>query len=119
MPQRSSAEYLRDMVHSARLAIDHLAGLTEEQYYWDVKSQDAASWRLIVIGEAAAQSLKIEGEQNLPKIAWPQIRGMRNRLVHEYDNVRLDVVWDTIQVDLAPMVSAIESFLAQRSEGDT
>ena len=65
--------------------------------------------RLIgIIGEAAAR-VTIEFRSAHPVVPWPQIIAMRNRLVHGYDEVDLDVLWDTVQDDLPPLVTTLEA----------
>ena len=51
-------------------------------------------------------------EQN-PSVPWRQVVGMRNRLVHGYNSVDLDVLWDTIEDDLPPLVAELEKILGE------
>jgi len=60
-----------------------------------------------VIGEAASRVPPEIADEN-PSIRWQEIRGMRNRLIHGYDKIDLDVLWDTIRDDLPPLVKALE-----------
>jgi uncharacterized protein with HEPN domain len=60
-----------------------------------------------IVGEASA-AIGIETTSRYPEIPWRQIRGMRNRLVHGYYEVDLDVVWDTVADNLGPPVVALE-----------
>jgi uncharacterized protein with HEPN domain len=46
--------------------------------------------------------------QNLPNIAWQEINGMRNRLVHEYDDVNLNIVWDVIQSEIPSLIEELQ-----------
>jgi len=41
---------------------------------------------------------------------------MRNRLIHGYDSVDLDVLWDTIEVDLPPLIAEIEKIMSKAGE---
>ena len=67
--------------------------------------------RLIeIIGEAAAR-VSPEGQREYPSIPWPKIIGMRNRLIHGYDEVDLDVLWDTIEFDLPPLITTLQQIL--------
>ena len=63
-----------------------------------------------IIGEAAAR-VSPEGRKEYPSIPWPEIIGMRNRLVHGYDQVDLDVLWDTIEFDLPPLIETLQEIL--------
>jgi len=85
------------MLQSAEIVISYLEGITEKQFYHDgPQLQDAVIRRLLVIGEAANRVS--EGKRlSLTDIEWPQVRGMRNRLVHEYDEIDLAIVWQTAQ----------------------
>jgi len=65
---------------------------------------------LEIIGEAAANISPVFSEQ-LDDIPWGLIVGMRNRLVHVYFNIDLDVVWQTVDEDLPQLVRAIEPIL--------
>jgi uncharacterized protein with HEPN domain len=60
-----------------------------------------------IVGEASA-AIGAETTSRYPEIPWRQIRGMRNRLVHGYYEIDLDVVWDTVAHDLGPLVAALE-----------
>ena len=63
-----------------------------------------------MVGEAAAR-VTHGGQAKYPSIPWQQIVGMRNRLIHGYDQVDLDILWDTIEVDLPPLITELEKIL--------
>ena len=64
--------------------------------------------RLIeMIGEAASRVTKATCSAH-PEIPWPQIVGMRNRLVHGYYKINLDLLWQTLQQDLNPLIEQLE-----------
>lgn len=52
-----------------------------------------------------------EGRDAAPGVPWPEIVAMRNRLVHVYFDVNLDVVWETVRQDLPPLVAALQGAL--------
>jgi uncharacterized protein with HEPN domain len=66
---------------------------------------------LEIIGEAASR-VPIDGRSRYPDIPWPQIIGMRNRLIHGYNSVDFDILWQTAREDLPPLIAALESILA-------
>ena len=69
---------------------------------------------LEIIGEAATRVS--DGERSrLPGITWAQITGKRNRLIHGYDFVELDILWQTVTVDLPPLIGELERILSTES----
>jgi uncharacterized protein with HEPN domain len=85
---------LLDMLQSAQIVMDYLKGRSQNELATDLQFQDAMIRRLLIIGEAAKRVSETT-RQTLTSIPWVAINGMRNRLVHEYDEIDLDVVWDT------------------------
>ena len=61
---------------------------------------------LEIIGEAANRVSQDTQDQH-SEIPWPKIVGMRNRLIHGYDVVDLDILWQTLDQDLQPLVDAL------------
>jgi uncharacterized protein with HEPN domain len=67
--------------------------------------------RLIeVVGEAAAR-VKPQGQAKYPSIPWPQVVSIRNRLIQAYDQVDLNILWDTIEDDVPPLITELEKIL--------
>lgn len=64
-----------------------------------------------IVGEAAAQ-VSDAGRAELPAIPWQQIVGMRNRLVHAYFDIDLDILWDTVQLSLPILIAPLKAHLA-------
>ena len=112
MPARTDAHVLRDMVDSARKAIAYIWGLSEDEFYRNELVQDAVAWRVTIIGEAARRVREATRLQ-VPQLPWKLMTHMRNRLVHEYTNIRLDIVWATVNDDLPELVRVIEEHLAR------
>lgn len=65
---------------------------------------------LEIVGEAANRTSPKTQEQH-PQIPWRQIAGLRHRLVHGYDAVDLDILWDIIEHDLPPLLTALNDIL--------
>ncbi len=57
-----------------------------------------------------------EGREETPQIPWPSIIGMRNRLIHAYFDINLDIVWQTIHEDLPPLVIELEKIIAKNEQ---
>ncbi|MGL4880282.1 MAG: HepT-like ribonuclease domain-containing protein, partial [Waterburya sp.] len=77
----------------------------------NLQLQDAVIRRILIIGEAARR-ISQETKQNLPTVPWTAINGIRNRLVHEYDDIDLDVVWDTLIKSLPILIKELENVVS-------
>ena len=104
---RHDDAYLLDMLLSARDAAEFAAGLTFPQFEQSQLHQNAILKAIEIIGEAAAR-ISEETKQAHPGIPWPEIIGMRNRLVHAYFEVDLKRVWETAQQDIPRLIDIIE-----------
>jgi uncharacterized protein with HEPN domain len=63
--------------------------------------------RLLVIAEAARR-VSDATRQALPTISWQEINGMRNRLVHEYDDVNFNIVWNVVQAEIPTLIEELK-----------
>ena len=81
-----------------------------ESFFADRKTQDAVVRNLEIIGEATkrlSQSLK----DAHPDIAWKPIAGMRDKLIHDYFGINLQLVWDVVERDLPTLRRKIAQLL--------
>ena len=112
--RRDDAAYLLDMLLSARDAAEFSAGLTFPQFEQSQLHQNAILKAIEIIGEAAAR-ISEETKQVHPGIPWPEIIGMRNRLVHAYFEVDLKRVWKIAQQDIPRLIGLIEPLVPPES----
>jgi len=63
-----------------------------------------------IIGEAAAR-VSTQIREQYPDIPWIEMTGLRNRLIHGYDAVDLDILWDILMEDLPPLIQRLRSIL--------
>ena len=82
-------------------------GMSFNDFQEDTKTVRAVLYNVAVIGEAAA-SLMPEVEVAYPEIPWVDIRGMRNIVIHEYFRVNLEIIWQTIQTELPPLLRQLQ-----------
>jgi uncharacterized protein with HEPN domain len=88
-----------------------VAGLDRAKFLADAKTVKAVVADLVIIGEAA-RHVPDDQVAAHPEIPWPLMRGMRNRIVHGYYQVDANVVWDTCENDLTPLVEPLRKLLA-------
>jgi len=107
------SEYLRQLRVAAQDSIGFVAGMSYEDFQDDTKTQRAVTMNLVILGEAA---VKIEEHfPNFiaahPEIAWVAIRGMRNRIAHEYFMLNFETIWKTIESELPLLVKQVDSMM--------
>lgn len=115
MPREASdptreRDALGDMLGAAQRALRYVEGMTRDQFDGDEQCQDAITRCLEIVGEAAGRLRQAVGDR-FPEIPWAEMIAMRNRLIHGYDTVELDIVWDTVHNDLATLVDHVSAIL--------
>ncbi len=105
LPMRDAA-LLLDMLLAARDAQDFVETLDEAAFLASPLHQSAVIRALEVIGEAVGK-VSPATQAAHPEIPWREMTGMRHRLIHHYNEVRLDVVWTTIRDRLPPLIAAL------------
>lgn len=101
-------QFLLDMLQSAELILQYIGDCSHAEFTTNLQLQDAVIRRLLIIAEAARRVSDVTRE-SLPGIAWQEMNGMRNRLVHEYDDVNLNIVWVTIQDDIPTLITELSA----------
>jgi uncharacterized protein with HEPN domain len=110
--ERIILDYLNDILENIADIREFTAGITRESFITDKKTIKAVVRSLEVIGEAAIK-IPASIRDRYPEIFWQEITGMRNRLIHEYSGVDLDIVWQTVEEDLEPLESAVKKMVAE------
>jgi uncharacterized protein with HEPN domain len=98
---------LLDMLIAARDALSFVHGLSRQQFASSRIHQQAVTKALETIGEAAGRVSEPTRAAH-PEFPWREIMGMRHRLVHDYFEIDLDKVWETVQNDLPPLIAKLE-----------
>jgi uncharacterized protein with HEPN domain len=106
---------LLDLARSARLIIEFQQGIDKTALANDIKTQSAILYHFLILGEAVKR-LSPEFRTQYPEIPWSSIAGMRDKLIHNYDEVNLDRVWKTAQTDVPNFLAMIEPLLPVEEE---
>ena len=101
---------LRHMLDHAKEAVAMVRGKTRVDLDTDRQLNLSLVRLLEIVGEAAGR-VPAEERACHPDIAWPEIIGLRNRLIHGYDSVDFDILWQIVSDDLAPLITALEKAL--------
>ena len=98
--------YLLDILDSARLALAYIKEGDKERFLRDTQCQDSVIRRIEIIGEAARR-ISPEIRTAYPDIPWTEMIGMRNLMIHDYDDIDLEIVWSTVQRDLPRLIDLV------------
>jgi uncharacterized protein with HEPN domain len=99
--------FLLDMLISAREASEMSSGLTFGTLEGSILHQNAILHVLQKIGEAATK-VSEQFRNDHPDIAWAEIIGMRHRLVHDYRNINLTKVWESVESGVPRLIEQLE-----------
>ncbi len=94
--------YLLDIFEAAKLAISYVGNKMEQEFLADIQCQDSVIRRFEIIGEAArrvSEATRIEH----PELPWSEMIGMRNILIHEYDDVDLAIAGGRYEPNCRPL----------------
>ena len=108
MPRDPDKVRLLHVLDHAREARDLVSGRARADLDTDRVLSLALVRLLEVIGEAASR-LSQEARAQRPETPWGEIISLRNRLIHGYDSVDLDILWNILQDDLPELIRALES----------
>ena len=99
--------FLADILDAARLAVSYVSDKNKEEFNRDLQCQDAVIRRLEIIGEASKR-ISTETREKHSHLPWHAMIAMRNIVVHKYDDVDLNIVWETLQTSLPELIAAVE-----------
>lgn len=96
-----------DILVAARLVQMFVAGANRDTFETDLMRQSAVMRQLEIIGEATKRLSEVFRASH-PEIPWRQMAGMRDILIHDYDNVDLDEVWNVATISIPELIRQIE-----------
>jgi uncharacterized protein with HEPN domain len=96
------------MIDASRRAIDFTKDSVQQDFDKNELLQLALVKLIEIIGEAA-NGISHNYREKHPEIPWAEIIAMRNRLVHAYFAIDLDILWQTVQVDIPPLLVLLEN----------
>lgn len=107
---------LSEMIDAAEQAQQLTADMTISQLEADRQRRDALFWNFTVLGEVAGQ-LSAEVKDRFPDVAWQQPIRLRNRIVHGYWSIDLDVLHTTATEQLPSFTASLRHVLASITDG--
>ena len=103
-------DVLADILSAARLIQEFVAGVGESAFMRDPKTQYAVYAQLTIMGEAARR-VSADFRWQHPDLPWHEMIGMRNRIVHGYDEINWQIVWHTASRDIPDLIHKLAPLL--------
>ena len=99
MSERTNREFLGDIREALKRISVYVAGLDYEAFVKDTRTQDAVIRNLQILGEAT-KNLSDEFRSAHSDVPWKNMAAARDRLIHHYFGVNLDIVWQIVSTEL-------------------
>ncbi len=117
MSKRGDIEFLNDIYEAIRRIGIYVQNTTYEDFLEDIKTQDAVVRNLEVIGEAV-KNITEDFKDKYTHIPWKDMAGVRDKLIHHYFGVNLEVVWYIIKDELPQLKKEILVILEQEDKNE-
>ncbi len=116
MSERTDRNLLSDIREAIHRISAYIVEASYETFMADIKTQDAVIRNLEIIGEAS-KNLSEQVRAEYSDIPWRNMAGVRDRLIHHYFGVNLDIVWQIATIELPQVLSALEKRDQGKSAG--
>lgn len=103
---------LEDMLTSIEIMEQELKGATKEIFKEKIALQDIAIRRFAIVGEAS-KKLSKDLKDKHKEVNWKEVAGMRDFLVHEYFEIKMDIVWKAFEIDLPVLKKAVKEMIEE------
>ena len=111
---RTDKEFLFDILEACKRITQYIKGLNYEDFLKNTEKQDAVIRNIEVIGEAV-KSISKELRNKYSDINWKNIAGMRDKLIHFYFGIKLEIVWIVATQEIPQLQKQIEQIMRQEN----
>ena len=102
----SDHDYLSYIEVAAGECLEFVGNTSFGEFLNDRKTRAAAVWQICVIGEVANR-IEPDIQQQAPEVNWRRMTDMRNVLIHKFHEIDYEIVWQTVQEHLPPLIASI------------
>lgn len=106
--KRTNKHYFQDMLDYAKSSLEFTNDLEYENFLTNKQVIFATVRALEVVGEASNR-ISDEVKEKYPMFPWIEMRGLRNRIIHNYDDIDYKIVWKVIKNEMPKLIQQIES----------
>ena len=115
MSKRNDIDLLYDISEASRRIIYYTKETGYDNFITDIKTQDSVIRNIEIIGEAV-KNLSEELRLKHKSIQWKNIAGMRDRLMHGYFGVNMDILWGVVVEDIPLLAQEVEHILSLQTK---
>jgi len=112
VPPRDWKFRIQDILDAVSTIAKYTQGMEFNTFIEDRRTVDAVVRNFMIIGETAV-NVPDDICLRYPEVPWYEMRGMRNFVVHEYFRTSDSVIWDTVQLDLPPLLALLNKILEE------
>src|SRR3989338_3795867 len=110
--KREYGDYIQDIIDSIKEAGEFTKELSFDDFKEDKKTVNAVIRSLEIMGEAA-KKIPDDLRRKYSKIPWKEMAGIRDKLIHEYHGVDLEIIWKVVKEELPPVKPNILKMLKE------
>lgn len=114
MTKRDNSVRIRHMLDAAEKVVEFTQSITRDGLDADEMRQLVLIRLITIIGEASKQTTA-EFREQYDEIEWKSIAGMKNRLIHGYDTINLDILWKACVEDVPRLITQLEAVLREET----
>jgi uncharacterized protein with HEPN domain len=117
MSERADRDSLSDIQEAIRRIGAYTMAMDYRAFLADFRTQDAVIRNLEIVGEAT-KNLSVEMRDRFPEVPWKAMAGVRDRLIHHYFGVNLDIVWQIVAGELPQLALQIEEIMQNEQDDE-
>jgi uncharacterized protein with HEPN domain len=110
MKKSDDTALLGDILDAIQRIESYTHRVRKEHFLENPMMQDAVMHQIEIIGEAS-NGISIEFQETHSRLPWNQMRAIRNKIIHDYRGINLQIIWDTVRNDLPGLKSQIQKLL--------
>lgn len=111
--KRNDAELLRDILESIEKVERYIEGMNFVQFSEDEMTVDAVARNFGIIGEAAGRLNREKIVERFPEVEWRKVTGFRHKIVHDYFDIDVRIVWEILSHNLPKLKTQITQIITQ------
>jgi len=112
MKKNDDLTLLGDVLDAILRVESYTKAVKKEEFLENLMMQDAVMYQVEIIGEAS-NSISDSFQEKHPSLPWMQMRAIRNKIVHDYRGINLQIIWDTVVNDLPALKKQVRKLLGE------